>query len=113
MLPARPLDSAADAGQDFHIAIWKTYVLGQVKRAREVMGSNASDRHLLARRMQYAHWHPSDPKFRVITGHLFRDWFNVPTPDGNHLAEPISKQTNTSRKMRRAKRNRMQNKATA
>lgn len=78
--------------------------LKPMQQVREVMGDTASDRHLLACRTPYAHWHPSDPSVRVINGHLFRDWFNVPAPDTNSVAEAAANYIVNPRKKRAAKR---------
>lgn len=78
--------------------------LRPMQQVRRALGDHAADRHLLACRTPFAHWHSSDPSVRVVNAHTFRDWFNVPEPDMNLVREATVSYTVKKRAKRPAKR---------
>jgi hypothetical protein len=51
------------------------------------------------------HWHPHDPSVRVVNGFRFRDWFDLPEPDGSVLREtPTAYRTSRTRRKAPAKK---------
>jgi len=79
--------------------------LKPLHEVRSLLGTLGSDRHLVVTRTPMDHWHPHDPSVRVVNGFRFRDWFDLPEPDGSVLREtPTAYRTSRTRRKAPAKK---------